>query len=246
MVHGFAVDHIIMEEALEPLFVKDDSFLRIYVDLPGMGESDPLPDGGAADEVFTILSDFMATFCGGEPYGLVGYSYGGYLIRRFIREIPGRILGAFFICPVVYPLNEDRTLPPFEKRRSDPSLKELDAHAYGDYSGLFVLEDRYSWDMYHKTLRTVLAGANRAFLGAYRKNGYSYTDKVDPPPVPFSRPAAFLLGKQDHVVGYEDTFSLLSGYSRADLLLLDDAGHNLIFEQPGEFRTFFRKWLIKI
>ena len=43
LVHGWAIDHRFLENALEPAFsmLKDNRFRRIYVDVPGMGQSVP-------------------------------------------------------------------------------------------------------------------------------------------------------------------------------------------------------------
>jgi pimeloyl-ACP methyl ester carboxylesterase len=247
ILHGFGIDHSMMEEAVEPIFADSGRRnCRVYVDLPGMGKSDPLDPESYADETGALLGQFMGSLWPDRSYGLVSYSYGGYLARRLIHDYPERLTGAFFTAPVVHPMKKDRDLPVFEKRKSDPSLREKYPEQYAQFAETAVIESEYAMQMYLKTIHSVLAKRKREHLRFYQKTGYSCSIDVDRMANPFDKPSAFLLGKQDHIVGTQDALALRSCYPKADYFLLDDAGHNLFFEQKEFFEYAFVRWLERI
>ena len=69
---------------------------------------------------------------------------------------------------------------------------------------------------------------------------------VDRLAAPFARPALFVLGRQDSVVGYRAAFSLADAYPRATIAVLDRAGHGLPWEQDGLFRALAGEWLGRV
>ena len=59
LVHGWAIDHKFLMNAMEPAFAMSGrSFKRIYVDVPGMGQSEPglVKNGDGVVEVLTMPS----------------------------------------------------------------------------------------------------------------------------------------------------------------------------------------------
>jgi len=69
---------------------------------------------------------------------------------------------------------------------------------------------------------------------------------VDSLPQPFDRPALFLAGRQDDVVGYTDLFTLTESYPRAAVAVLDRAGHALQIEQAQLFNALVNEWLERL
>ena len=69
---------------------------------------------------------------------------------------------------------------------------------------------------------------------------------VDRLPTPFARPALFVLGRQDSVVGYRAAFGLTDAYPRATMAVLDRAGHGLPWEQEGLLRALVGEWLRRV
>ena len=39
MIHGFSPDHRLMSGCMEPIFKEREGYRRIYINLPGMGQS---------------------------------------------------------------------------------------------------------------------------------------------------------------------------------------------------------------
>jgi pimeloyl-ACP methyl ester carboxylesterase len=69
---------------------------------------------------------------------------------------------------------------------------------------------------------------------------------VDSLPQPFDRPALFLAGRQDDVVGYTDLFTLTESYPRAAVAVLDRGGHALQIEQAQLFNALVNEWLERL
>jgi pimeloyl-ACP methyl ester carboxylesterase len=103
----FSLDRSVMAAALEPALGRRPGLRRIYVDLPGHGES---PTGPATSEhVLASVSAFVQEHLGGAPTLLAGWSYGGYVAGALSRYQPAAVAGLLLICAGVR--NEDRDLP---------------------------------------------------------------------------------------------------------------------------------------
>jgi len=111
MLHGFSPDHRLMKGCMEPIFLEREGWKRIYFDLPGMGKTTDYSSIQNSDEMLEAVSEFIHTIIPHESYLLVGESYGGYLARGIMRTSADRLLGAAFICPLIIPEKEQRTVP---------------------------------------------------------------------------------------------------------------------------------------
>src|SRR5438132_13449184 len=111
-VHGLAIDRRVMIEAFEPAFEATwgAAFKRIYVDLPGHGQSKGDPRRMGADALVAQLAELLVELGCDAPL-LAGYSYGGYLVQGLLRERPDAA-GAFLCCPTVEADFGKRNVPP--------------------------------------------------------------------------------------------------------------------------------------
>ncbi|WP_342533040.1 alpha/beta hydrolase [Lysinibacillus sp. FSL R5-0849] len=108
MLHGFTPDHRLMKGCMEPVFLEQEGWKRIYFDLPGMGKTTNYSSIQNSDEMLEVVNEFIQALIPDEPYLLVGESYGGYLARGIMRKSAERLLGAAFICPLIIPEKEQR------------------------------------------------------------------------------------------------------------------------------------------
>ena len=74
----------------------------------------------------------------------------------------------------------------------------------------------------------------------------TFSFPVDQLPQPFGEPALFLLGRQDHVVGYRDAWKILEHFPRATYAVLDQAGHVPSVEQVQLERALISEWLDRV
>jgi pimeloyl-ACP methyl ester carboxylesterase len=235
----FSLDRSVMAAALEPVLARRPGWRRIYVDLPGHGES---PVGEPTSEyVVGAVSSFIDAHLGGAPCLLAGWSYGGYIATALARRRPARVAGLLQICAGVKTRPEDRDLPrapagPAPEGWLDEVPEGLKAHlatAIGNRSAPTAAR-----------VAAVIA-ASRPGDEEYRRRlsagRYQLADEGRAASYP--GPTYVITGRQDRVVGFADQFRALSAYPAASFTVLADAGHYLPLERPEAFRAVVGTWL---
>jgi pimeloyl-ACP methyl ester carboxylesterase len=245
-VHGFWVDHQLMKGCLERI-VQGDNYKRVYFDLPGMGKTQTKKQFYHAEEMYDVIKNVIAQTIGNEKYILIGESYGGYLMRKLIQNTPEKILGAMFICPVIIPQSDKRTLPEHKLIYNEIIDDEIKSSKfYQDFIDMAVLSNIEIFKNYEEHIYSGVKNANTKFLELYAQKSYTYSDDVDVLKEPFTKPVLFVMGKQDSVTGYADAYTILDNYPRASFCVLDEAGHNLQIEKSKVFETLTKDWLERI
>lgn len=247
LLHGLACDMNLMKGCMEPVFKNRSGYKRIYVDLPGMGQSDAHFDFATADKIIEVLSAFSEERIE-ENFLLVGESYGGYLCRGLLGRQLDRVDGFMLICPVVVPQAKIRQLPEKNLMFGDEdhlnTLKESSRAAFCEYA---VIADERTYRRHRQEIVVGLKRANYEFIDELRKNYHfeedfngSIRNKT------FHNPTLFVCGRQDNCVGYRDLWTLLEDYPRATFGVLDVAGHNMQIEQPELFESLTKNWLDRV
>jgi pimeloyl-ACP methyl ester carboxylesterase len=245
-IHGFEVDHKVMNGCLESI-LDGHSYKRIYFDLPGMGKSKASKQIYYAEEMYEIIKGIIEKTIGNEKYILIGESYGGYLMRKLIQEEPKKILGAMFICPVFIPDYNKRTLPRQKILYNEiVDEKITKSQLYQAFTVTAVYSNENILRHYDHDVYSGLKIKDTDFLETYHDSGYGYLEDVDDIKTPFDKPTLFVMGKQDGVVGYEDSFGIWKNFPRASFCILDESGHNVQFEKIEIFNVLTREWLGRI
>jgi pimeloyl-ACP methyl ester carboxylesterase len=245
-VHGWTPDHRIMLGCLEPLFAGRPGYRRLYPDLPAMGKSIAPPSIASSDDVLATVEDFVDDTIGDAPFLLVGESYGGYLARAIARSRATQVLGLALICPIGAAVEDaERTVPRRQVLRPDAQLLAgTDPRTAEQFGGISVVQ---SPETLRRFCDEVLVGLDLADADAMARIRERWQLHDDPEGAqPFLRPTLILTGRQDNCVGYVDQFALLPHYPRASFAVLDVAGHNLQFEQPGLFDALMHDWLNRV
>ncbi|GGU37311.1 alpha/beta fold hydrolase [Lentzea flava] len=240
-IHGWTPDHRLMLGCLEPLFATRPGYRRLYPDLPAMGKS-PADGVNSSDDMLAALEKFVDAEIGAEPFLLIGESYGGYLARALAHRRPDQVHGLALICPAGTKLfAADRTVPPFEVRRSDDVV--LDPELAAQFDGMAVVRTA---ETARRFAEEVLPGLEVADLDAMARIQGDWELSAGPELGTYQRPALFLTGRQDNITGYEDVYALLPHYPYASFAVLDTAGHNLQIEQPVLFNALMGEWLDRV
>lgn len=246
MLHGWGVDHKLMSGCMELVF-KDNmqKFMRIYIDLPGMGKSKASESIKRSDDVMEIILAFIDKVIPEQKFILVGESYGGYLARALVQKRSNLILGLLLICPLVYPGYRKGEVPEMTVLEKDMSLLEsLSDKERAYFENITIVQNRKVWDRFRGSIYDALINQNSYFLNNVLDGAFTYdVDKIEKV---FDKPSLILAGRQDTEVGYKDQFKLLENYSRASLVVLDKAGHNLQIEQEGLFVSIVTEWLQRV
>ncbi|MBN2795533.1 MAG: alpha/beta hydrolase [Clostridia bacterium] len=242
MLHGFMPDHRLMKGCME--LSNLEGYQRIYVDLPGMGQSTTGKWLQKADDMLDILLSFINHIFNKSSFLLCGESYGGYLARGILSHLKGQVIGLMLICPVIEPDSKNRNLPPHRILVKDETLlAQLEPEDAEGFSAMSVIQNKV---IYNRYVQEIVAGvkiAQESFLETYQAKGYSFSFDVDKRVGGFEKPTLVLVGRQDAVVGYVDALNLLEKYPRSTFAILDAAGHNLQIEQSELFNTLTLEWL---
>lgn len=246
MIHGWSVDHRLMSGCLEPVFALHPTrFMRIYIDLPGMGLSKAGESIRCSDQVLDVILAFVDAVIPGQKFLLAGESYGGLLARGLLRKRCEDILGLLLICPSVTPDQSKRNIPPFTVMTKDTAfLSSLSDTERAAFTWINVVQTQKVWDKFKTDVYPAIMIYDKEFLEHRLEGAFSY--EVDPLEKPFEKPCLILAGRQDSSVGYKDQFTLLEDYPHASFAILDRAGHNLQIEQEGLFSNLVSEWLDRV
>jgi pimeloyl-ACP methyl ester carboxylesterase len=252
-LHGLGVDHRSLDGYVEPLFgpsaIQDPSgeYMRIYLDLPGMGLSEAAPGISNTDQMLALISGFIDEIIPDCQFALFGYSYGGYLARGLIHQRSEDIVGVCLLCPVVFAEQDKRQLPAHKPLLIDkPFLETLEPSQKESFESIAIVQNQASWE---KTQRFILPGracADQSFIERLSANGYGYSFDIDEHCAPFSKPSLIVSGNQDAIVGYQDVWLLQQRFSRSTFATLDMAGHRLAVENEPLLQLLVSDWLSRV
>ncbi|MBV4420561.1 alpha/beta hydrolase [Clostridium tyrobutyricum] len=247
MLHGYAADHRLMMGCMEPIFKNRKNYKRIYIDLPGMGESNSEEWINNVDIVLDIIIDFIKNIIPNEKFIIAGESYGGYISRGIIYKMANMVDGILLICPVIIPNMQDRNLPERVVLIKDEDLLgKLSPNDAKGFSQMLTIQNKRTYRRYEAEVASGVKAADHDFLKKLKRNGFKFTFDVDKINTKFDKPALILLGHQDSRVGYKDAWCIIDNYPRATFSILDGAGHNLQIEQEKLFNCLVNEWLDRI
>jgi pimeloyl-ACP methyl ester carboxylesterase len=244
-LHGGYLDHRHMIDAFEPIFEHRQGWKRVYIDIPGHGQSKVDVSIDAHEQVLDIILDFMEGFAPGERFAIVGESRGGYLARGIVYRRPELVSGAMFIVPGRYVVASQESVPPHVTLvKADDLIPTLEPNEISRFERLVV----QNLEILEKIRRTKLPAAELADVDHLKTidDNYEFSFDVDSPEMPFEKPVLFLLGRQDAMVGYRDAWKAIENFPRATFAILDKAGHSLSWEQPQLFFTLANEWLLRV
>ena len=228
---------------LEPVFADRPGWRRLYLDLPGRGATRGERWITRNDQVLDIVLEVIDQLARNERFVLAGHSAGAYLARAVVSQRAELIDGLLLVVPVIDPMDED--VPEPVELESEPGvLERITADLGPDAARQFARATAtITAELYERVKPIMTAPRDAAFLAQLDDR---LSGDVDQLPTPFGRPALFLLGRQDAVVGYHRAFDILDDYPRATIAVLDRAGHGLPWEQEPLFRALVSEWLRRV
>jgi pimeloyl-ACP methyl ester carboxylesterase len=237
---SFSLDHAAMAKAVEPVFVGDCAWRRLYVDLPGTGRS---PSGQPrSDAVLHAVVEAVGAELGNAPFPVMGWSYGGYLAAGLTRRLqPSQISGLMMVCSGFRIRPEDRDLTGALGSTAQPGwlaavpveLHDHFAHAVG----------RQTPEAAERIAAALKCNGptDEIYLSSLRTDGFALSDEEVAGRC--DGPTCFLAGQRDRVIGFVSLLKALELYDRATFTSLSSAGHYLPLEEPAVFAAVARAWL---
>lgn len=252
LVHGVGIDSATVSwRETFPVLAEE---YRVYaLDLPGYGDSDPVPDGAVPDTAY--YADVLAGFFDSLNVldaTLVGLSTGGAVALEYIFDSPARISRLVLVDG--YGLADDA---PGGKRGAayvkTPLLMEATWWAMGRSRGVAEralrkivhpenLDEELVDDAVRELQRPKTGDAYRRFQRAeIGWTGFrtSFADRMDELPVP----TLFVHGKDDPLVPADHAKRASDAAPVADRFFLTDCGHRPPREHPEAFVARLQAWL---
>ena len=241
IIHGWGISRITMKGAFEPVFSELDGYKRFYIDLPGMGNSGH-GDVKNSDDMLELLHGFAVDVIG-EPFIIVGQSYGGLLARGFVNKYQELIKKIILLVPCIIPgVKQGRVEPHTVLEQDDELLVSLTDDERESFTLMNVMLTRGVWERYRMYLMPALESADWDFLNNVLEGSFSFNP--DDLKEPCTIPCLIIAAKQDTEVGYKDQFDLMEKYINATYCAVERAGHNLQIEQPEIFGSLVKNWLL--
>ena len=246
MLHGWTVDHRIMKGCMEPIFETRPNYKRIYFDLPGMGKTKGEDWIKGTDDYLKIIIEFVEKIIPTESFIVVGGSYGSYLARGLIKKKQNLIDGVLFLVPLILPDEKQRDLPEHIVLVKDENVvSKLNPLEMEVLESVATVINQKVYERGKEEAKSGVTIADMPFLEMLRGN-YAFSYDVDLLNDKFTKPALFLLGRQDSSVGYRDAWKIIENYPRATYAILDTAGHILQIEQEDLFNALTNEWLDRV
>jgi pimeloyl-ACP methyl ester carboxylesterase len=236
----------------EPILQQRSGWQRIYLDLPGMGQT-PAPAWMATmDQLLNIVLKFIDHLLPNQRFAIAGTSAGAYLARGVVHHRPAAIDGILLRVPLIIPDETRRTRPPAVSLVEDPALlATLSAQEAAELTPLLVQTPHFLAQLRAKIHNAIEPAQQLAChqllerIAQHPQTG-AFSFDVDDLQRPCGAPGLFLLGRQDHAVGYHDAWAILERYPRTSFVVLDRADHLLPIEQAAVVHALVHDWLDRV
>jgi len=250
-IHGYSVDHRLMSGCLEPVFSEVGGYQRIYLDLPGMGQTPSAKWIKSGDQVLKIIMEFINIMIPEQNFLVAGESYGGYLTLGLLHNMADRVDGVLLICPQMksWIINniEKEKLPAHQLlyKSEDMPVEEVEPDVT-DFLNISAIATPAIYSQYQSDILSGMKIADQEFLFHYFDGAYRHDFEAGLRIMEYHKPACILTGRQDHFVGYLEAFEVAKRFSRATFAVLDCAGHNLQIDNEPVFSQMVKDWIWRV
>ncbi len=242
IIPGLFINSKSMKPAIEPVLEPLEKYQRIYIDMPGMGNTPKHSMENTTESMVKILEQFVYEVVGRQPLIILGYSYGGYLGTCLARHLGSQVMGEVRICAVVNAWMKDRHLPmKVVKKQDDVFFNQLDEKQQENAIKNLVIINKDIHKRYESEIFKELSNVDRKFLLDLFFNGYQY-QSLEADRVNVEYPVVFIIGNQDDICGTIDTISIIEYYKEPTLHIINEAGHNLHIEHAQLFNALITNW----
>ena len=242
-VHGLATPSFIWDKNFFALadagfrVIRYDHFGRGYSDRPRLVYNRDLYDR----QLFELLSKLNIR----RPVNLVGLSMGGAVVVSFADLHSDRVVRLCLIAPAGFPIE----IPFLAKVAMKPAVGEYLTALFGDRIALEGVRrafiDPGKLVDYEKKFKRSLRyrGFHRALLSTLRHMDMHQMEDVYSRVGRRKTSVLLIWGKQDRVLPFENSRQVLAAMPNAEFHAIDNAGHNLHYENPEIVNTLLRDFL---
>lgn len=250
-VHGWPMDHHDEVAAHDALFAKAGC-ARLYLDLPGMGQSAGEAVPHDLDGFLDALLALIETELGGDSFLLCGTSLGALLAQGVAARLGDQVSGLVLRVPASVPDQRRRRVDAVTPLHADPAVLDRLPAARRALLDTPPLVQTEAWvtaltDRLGSTILPPMATADHAALDPIFQNPARYRLSLDLDSMPFPRPALVVAARQDAVVGWRDAAARFAAWPRATFAILDAAGHEFPLAPQGPlYAALLQDWLDRL
>lgn len=245
LLPGQPSSHLSLARFIEPVLAQREGWRRIYLDLPGTGQSTCGEAVATPDRLLDAMLAFIDAVIPGQRFTLAGLSYGGYLARGVLQRRADLMDGLLLCVPMIKADEAQAQLPPRTTIVANPPLLAQLSERQRSLVESMVVAQTPQIVAAAREVFAEVAVADHAFLTRLEADG-GFTFDVDALPAPFEAPTLLLTGRQDNICGYRDAWELLANYPRATFAVLDRAGHFATIEQEALCHALIHEWLARV
>lgn len=236
-------DHQYMKSDLESLFKERTGWRRIYIDLPGHGQT-AWPDWVTSpDQILDMLCEFIDQVIPGKRFALAALSWGGHLSLGLVARRKDQVEGLYLSVPVVkmdfLKQNRPEVVTLVESSEFIAALQEDEMWI----TDVITVQDPAFLDRF---CREVFAVARNNARHNPKMDVIEQQLSYDAGKLYFDKPVLILTGRQDNVAGYQDAWDLIENFPRATFAVLDRASHFLSVEQNSLMIALISEWLDRV
>ncbi len=244
LLHGFGVDHRILLP-LDDAIAESGAWKRVYMDLPGHGLT-PAGHVASAEDIVHEVERQIDLVTDGAEFAVLGNSFGGMIARRVAHDLQERVLGLATLAGVFVAEPQARDLPARALLLENEEVIVGMGDAGEDFADMAVIQTSENAQAFLDHVMPGLEMSDRRAMARIARRYGLAQEPEEANGAPFTRPALFLTGRQDHVVGFRDAWARHDHYTRATYATLDGAGHNVHLERSVVTRALLQDWLSRV
>jgi pimeloyl-ACP methyl ester carboxylesterase len=242
VIHGFPGNGRMFEALFEPFLKERNGWRRFYPDLLDYGDGGIPASVNSSDALVDILIGFMEAVAPGERYVVAGASWGGYLGRSLVQRALNQIDGVHLLAPMM-----DWTIPVLPEQpilHLEPEFVAALQPGEEWLAGSFAVQNKGILDKFRpEVLGNWKEVSQEASAPLWNSTFASDPDALLPPCL---APALIVCGRQDGIVGYKQTWSIVENFPRGTFVALDRTGHWIFYEQAALYHALIHEWLDRV
>jgi pimeloyl-ACP methyl ester carboxylesterase len=245
MIPGRPGFHMGLVLRMEPIFADRPGWRRIYLDLPGMGNTPGADWITSQQDVLDLLCAFIDAVIPGQRFATVGMSYGGYMALGLVRQRRADLDGVMLWTPAMRLDRDPEQLPAHQVFEADPEVVASVGPDEQTWLRVASVQTAETLAAFRTAIKPGFAMADMPFLERVaERDAFDF----DPAEIaePLAVPTLLLAGRQDSVVGYSEMLGVAEAFPRATIAVLDRAGHALASEQSALFEALVGEWLDRV
>ena len=235
LLHGYPFDHTIWRQQLEGI---GEGVRVLAPDLPGFGQSPPLPDAEPTMQLYANEVALWADQLGIDRFVLAGHSMGGYIAFAFARHHARMLAGLGLICTRPGPDTEQAR----EGRYAQiAQVQERGPQAVVDamHPRLFAPQTRENNPGLLDQVREIMLRQSvPGIVSALR----AMASRPDSSPLlpDITVPTLVVSGSDDAIIPVEEVDLMAATIPGARQERVEGAGHMPMMEQPGVLNALLR------